>query len=142
MNELHAFATEMKDILTSPLYNEAMKDHVSNYSTKFLDTLYSPKKGPTLPDFISSCTVLVNPIKDVGEYIIKVRENEFEDILHQYDNPIPKFITDVEALEAGTESGYSPNFHPDGGDTKGPEEINPNEEHNNQDGEDEPAIEP
>ena len=42
--ELHAFATELKDI---------MKDHVSNYSTKFLDTLYSPKKGPNLPDFIS-----------------------------------------------------------------------------------------
>ena len=91
---------------------------------------------------VGSCTVLVNPIKDVGEYIIKVCENEFEDTLHQYDNPIPKFITDVEALEAGTESGYSPNFHPDGGDTKGPEEINANEEHNNQDAEDEPVIEP
>ena len=39
-------------------------------------------------------------------------------------------------------SGYSPNFHPNGGDAKGPEEINANEEHNKQDAEDEPVIEP
>ena len=113
--ELHAFATELKTILTSPLYNAAMKDHVGAYSDKFLDTLYSPKKGPTLPDFIQSCSILVQPIGNVGQHIIKARETEFEDILHQYDNPIPKFISDEEALQAADMAGYSPNFHPNGG---------------------------
>ena len=113
--ELQAFATELKNILTSPLYNAAMKDHVGSYSDKFLDTLYSPKKGPTLPDFIQSCSILVQPIKSIGEHIIKARESDFEDILHQYDNPIPKFISDEEALQAANVTDYSPNFHPTGG---------------------------
>ncbi len=116
--ELHAFGNELKGILTSPLYNEAMKDHVAGYSDKFLDTLYSPKKGPTLPDFIGSCTVLVQPIKNVGEHIIKAKEAEFEDIIHHYDNPIPKFITDEDALQAENETGYSSSFSPTGGPAK------------------------
>ena len=128
--ELHAFATELQNILTSTLYNEAMKDHVSNYSTKFLDTLYSPKKGPTLPDFIKSCSIMVQPLKDISQHIIKTRENEFEDILHRYDNPIPKFITDIDALHAEEGSGYSPHFHPDGGpgnDNDPVDEVEPSE---------------
>ena len=58
---------------------------------------------------------MVQPLKDISQHIIKTRENEFEDILHRYDNPIPKFITDIDALQAEEGSGYSPNFHPDGG---------------------------
>ena len=113
--ELKVFGNELKRILTSPLYNAAMKDHVEGYSEKFANMLYSPPKGPTLPEFISGCSVVVQPIDNITDHVVKSCEVKFESLLHQYDQVVPKFITDQEALDLENSATYSPSFKPDGG---------------------------
>jgi hypothetical protein len=90
-NILKYFGSELKRIMSSNLYIASLRDCVSKYS-KLLDSkMFEPQKGVDYQTFMQQCTVLVKPMVNLTDHVIRDRLNVLRGILALHDTPEPKY---------------------------------------------------
>ena len=134
---LQAFGSEMIAIMSTNLYTISLKEHISSYSTSWAALVCHPNKGPSLQEFVKSCSVTINPVRNYTDFIVKDKVHVVRNMLAMHDNPIPKYIDDKNMLDHESdgeasvvpvdddddneneeqEGAYAPKFNINGGDT-------------------------
>ena len=99
--ELQGFARELKRILSSNLFSASLREVISGYSEKLEQMTFAPEKGPTLQTFMQQCTVVVEPIKNFTDHVVKDKQHVVRTFLTDHDEPIPKYISDEQMADVG-----------------------------------------
>ena len=102
---LQNFGKEMISIMSTNLYNIALKEHISSYSLPWAGLVCTPTKGPSLQEFIRSCSVTVHPLKNYTDFIISDKTHIVRGMLARHDQPIPKYINDKQVLTIDPSEG-------------------------------------
>ena len=87
------FGNEMKRIMTTTLYLGALRECTQSYAPTLVKHLFGEVPGIPFRQFIHDCRVVVRPLREYTDVIIKDRVFFVRNILLENDNSKPKYET-------------------------------------------------
>ena len=100
VSTLTFFGSEIRRILSSRLFCATLRQCVHAYSPSLEQLTFAPTKGLDFPSFMRQCSVVVRPLSNYTDHIIRDRIPVLRNVLALHDETSPKYslIPDADLL--------------------------------------------
>ena len=96
------FGNQIKQIMTSTLYLGVLKECTSAYAPTLVKHMFGEIPGLPFKQFIQDCQVVVRPLREYTDVIVKNKVHFVRNILLEHDQSTPKYgeIPDEDVLDS------------------------------------------